>query len=69
MADDYAHPVGQASATLIEGGVRLMEQADAAFKNNEHSKAVRLNEEAAQHMVAANVLDALDADYRRRNSV
>lgn len=69
MADDYAHPIGQASARMIEGGVKLMEQADEAFRNGEHSKAVRLNEEAAQHMQTANVFDMLDAAYRRRNSV
>jgi hypothetical protein len=69
MSDDYAHPVGQVSKTMIEASVELDNKAETARAAGDIETAARLSGEPEQHMRAANILDRADQAYGDRNKV
>lgn len=67
MSDDYAHPVGQASKSMVNAAVDLQKQAEAAQATGDKAGANRLSDEAEQHLKIANDLDRADQAYGDRN--
>lgn len=68
MSDEYAHPIGQTSKQLVDAGVEIQKQAEAARDAGDKATADRLDVEAKQHIATANTLDRADQAYGDRNS-